>query len=404
MGRCEEYCSDKKRRQESMEAMTFKKKSGVLIISPFFHPNIGGVETHLSDLTEYLSSDGYKTYVLTYKPITTDAKALSVEVKGNIEIHRFWWFGFNLFHKLEPYPVLEFLYLTPWLFIRSFIWLLKNDQKIWVIHAQGFNAAFISKVLAKLFNKKFIASTHAIYGMNPQSLIARLMLWTLNSADKILTLSKQSKGELTRLGMSESKIDVYTYWVNQDIFKPTDKIEAKKKLGWDGKFIVLFIGRFIKIKGIDILFHVAKRIKQSKIYFSFIGDGPMNEEVQRTSNNLSNVIFVGKVDNRELPTYYNASDIFIIPSLYEEGFGRVILEALSCGVPVIASNRGGIPEAMDNSIGFIIEPKTEEIIKIIMHLYEHPEKLETLSKSCIAYARKRFSKDNAKIIENAYVA
>ena len=335
--------------------MTSKNRKGILILSPFFHPNIGGVETHLTDLTEYLSSNDYKTYVLTYKPITTRAKALSLEVKENLEIRRFWWFGFNLFNRLEPYPILEFLYLTPWLFVRSFFWLLKNQKKIDVIHAQGFNASFIAKILAKLFNKRFIASTHAIYEVDPHSLTAKLMHWTLNSADKILTLSNQSKEQLIRLGLLESKIIVYKYWVNQNTFKPMDKIKAKKQLGWEEKFIILFVGRFIKIKGIDVLLQVAKQIQSCGIYFAFVGDGPMSDEIQNAAKTIENVIFVGKVNNNELPLHYNASDIFVIPSQYEEGFGRVILEAVSCGLPVIGANIGGIPEAVDETVSILLK-------------------------------------------------
>lgn len=385
-----------------MGAMTFKDGDGILIISPFFYPNIGGVETHLTDLTEYLSSNGYKTYVLTYKPITTNAKALSIEIKENLEIHRFWWFGFNLFHKLEPYPILEFLYLTPWLFIRSFIWLLKNDDKIKVIHSQGFNASFIAKILSKLFNKRFVASTHAIYGMDPQSLTARLMYWTLNSADKILTLSKQSKKELMKLGLPESKIDVYKYWVNQNIFKPIDKIEAKKKLGWNGKFIVLFVGRFIKIKGTDVLLRVAKQSQNNGIYFAFVGDGPMSEDIQNACKSLSNVIFVGKIDNRELSTYYNASDIFVIPSQYEEGFGRVILEAVSCGLPVIGANKGGIPEAIDDTVSILVDPTDKKLKNAIEELYNDKTKYQFLAGYCQAYALKHFGSNNCKVITDAY--
>ncbi|MCD4703629.1 MAG: glycosyltransferase family 4 protein [Methanosarcinaceae archaeon] len=382
--------------------MTSNKEKGILILSPFFHPNIGGVESHLIDLTEYLSSNGYETYVLTYKPITTKDKALSVEVKQNLEIHRFWWFGFNLFHRLEPYPVLEFLYLTPWLFFRSFLWMLKNQKRIEVIHAQGFNASFIAKILAKIFGKTFVASTHAIYEVDPQSLTARLMHWTLKSADTILTLSKQSKEELTRLGLFGSKIIVYKYWVNQDIFKPIDKIKAKKQLGWEDKFVVLFVGRFIKIKGIDVLLEVARQSRNNEIYFAFVGDGPMSKEIQIISKTLENVIFVGKVDNCELPLYYNASDIFIIPSQYEEGFGRVILEAVSCGLPVIGANRGGIPEAVDKTVSILIESTDENLKNAIEELYTNKTKYQLLAGNSRVYALNHFSSTNCKGILDAY--
>lgn len=380
---------------------SLKDKESLLIICPFFTPNIGGVETHLDDLCEYLRTNGRKVYVLAYQPITTKARGAAFEKKDNLEIRRFSWFGLNLFHKLERYPLLDFLYLTPWLFLRSFIFMLQNHAKIGIIHAHGFNASCIAKILAKIFSKRFIVSIHAIYGINTESLTAVFIRLILNSAGKILTLSKKSREELIKLRISESKINVYTYWVNQQIFKPMDKIEAKKGLGWNGKFVVLFVGRFIKIKGTDILLDIARQIR-NEIYFAFIGDGPMSEDIKKSSKSMPNVIFVEKVDNQGLPRYYNASDIFIIPSLYEEGFGRVILEAVSCGLPVIGANKGGIPEALDSSVSVLVEPTLKNLKIAIEDLYTNKEKYNYLAGNCRPYALKHFSDYNAKTIVDSY--
>ena len=83
-------------------------KPGVLILTPFYEPNVGGVETHLKDLTDYLKkTDRYRVYVLTYQPLTTKAKGAYSEggKDDNVKIIRIPWIGFNLFHKLEPYPM-----------------------------------------------------------------------------------------------------------------------------------------------------------------------------------------------------------------------------------------------------------------------------------------------------------
>jgi glycosyltransferase involved in cell wall biosynthesis len=377
------------------------RKLNVLIICPFFRPNVGGVETHLDDLCEYLRTHNYKVYVLTYQPLTTKARGLKIEKKENLEIRRIWWPGFNLFHKLEPYPILEFLYLTPGLFLNTFFFLLNNRKKVDVIHAQGFNAAFISKILSRIFRKKFIVSTHAIYGLNPQSFMAKMVKWTLGSADKILALSKPSKEELIKIGVTSDKIDVYHYWVDQTVFKPINKNNAKKQLGWNGKFVVLFVGRLIEKKGVNILLEVARQTLRD-IYFAFIGDGPLAEEIKRASGEIPNVLFIGKINNRDLPLYYNAADIFCIPSQYEEGFGRVILEAISCGTPVVGSSKGGIPEAVDSTVGILVEPRIKNLKGVIEKLYKDKEKLEILSSNCRKYAEEKFGEKNAEVIVDAY--
>ena len=99
-----------------------RNKMGVLILTPFFSPNIGGVETHLDNLVSILDEKGYRVFVQTYSPITTENTPWkkSELIGNNIKINRYRWFGKNLFHKLENYPILDFLYLTPYLFLGLF--------------------------------------------------------------------------------------------------------------------------------------------------------------------------------------------------------------------------------------------------------------------------------------------
>jgi glycosyltransferase involved in cell wall biosynthesis len=376
---------------------------GVLMLSPFFSPNVGGVETHLDDLCAYLQKRGHSVFVITYQPLTTRAKSPRFESKQNLEIRRIKWVGYDLFQKLEPHPVLEFIYLTPTLLMHSFSFLIRRRDDVNVIHAHGLNAAFVAKVVGRLFGKRTIVSIHAIYNLSNRNTLGKLMNISLSSSDALLTLANKSKTELLKIGLDNSRIKVFTYWVNQQVFKPLDVTSCKKELGLDRKFVVLFVGRFLEIKGVRLLLDVATRLTTSRdITLMFVGEGPLSNEVRKASSNLGNVLYVGKVENKKLSKYYNAADVVVVPSIYEEGFGRVILEALSCGTPVIASNRGGVPEALDQSVGILIEPKVDEIQRTIENLYEHPEQLANLRRNCRAYAENRFSENNAKAIENAY--
>lgn len=383
----------------------YRKSLRILMITPFFSPNIGGVETHLDDLCNYLRKIRHRVFVITYQPLTTKVKAPKFERQQNLEIRRIGWFGYNLFHSLEPYPLLEFIYLTPMLLVYSLFFFFRYRNDVDVIHAHGLNAAFVAKVLAGLFRKRAVVSIHAIYDLPKRPMLARLMKVTLFSFDVILTLAVGSKMELMSMGLDGKGIRVFTYWVDQTVFGPINKAECKKELTLEGKFVVLFVGRLLEIKGVKVLIEVAKRLADVKnVLFMFVGDGPLANEVKAASNNFGDIIYVGKVENKELSVYYNAADVVIVPSLYEEGFGRVILESLSCGTPVIASNRGGIPEALDKSVGMLIEPEVDEVTQTIESLYKHPEELANLRRNCRAYAEKRFSEHNAKAIESAYRA
>jgi len=153
---------------------------GILIISPFFSPNVGGVETHLDDLVNYLKKREYKIFVSTYKPLTTKVKAKYLEKGNNIEIYRFPWFGYNLFNKLEKYPLLDFLYLFPGILISSFMIMVKKSKNIDVIHSHGIVASFVAKIINIFFNKKTVVSFHAIYTFQKNSLFVLMVKFYLS--------------------------------------------------------------------------------------------------------------------------------------------------------------------------------------------------------------------------------
>lgn len=381
--------------------MTDDQHSRVFILCPFFSPNIGGVETHLDDLCAYLAGRGYHVSVLTYQPLTTRARGAALERRPNLVIHRLRWPGYNLFHRLEPYPLVEFFYITPRLMLGALRFMVACGRQVGVIHAHGLNAAFIAKFLKRLFKRRLVTSIHAVYNLTSGSRLGRAVRWTLSSSDAVLTLSHQSRAELIALGLPEARVKVCTYWVDQEKFRPIQATEHRKQMGWEGRFVVLFVGRLIAIKGIELLLKVAER-SDERFLFVFAGDGPMSTKIQEAASRRPNVCFLGGVDNRDLPRYYNGADVLAVPSHYEEGFGRVIVEALSCGLPVIGSRRGGIPEAIDDTVGVLVEPTVDAFQTAIVSLYQEPARLEQLRRNCRAFAERRYSDRNGQIVLDAY--
>lgn len=378
-------------------------KPNILLLTPFFYPNIGGVETHLTDLCNYFTKRGYKLYVLTYFPLTTRVKDVPKNEKlVNIEIYRFRLFGHNFFHYLERYPALALLYLMPVLMVHSFLFMSKNKDKVDVIHAHGIVAAFTANVLDKMFKKRIIMSIHAIYNLRKRRILTAVFKWILNPYDKILVLAELSRAELLGTGLNKSLLGSYTYWVDQETFKPMDKVLCKRELGWDNKFVVLFVGRLIDIKGAQLLVDVAEKVDKG-IYFAIVGTGPMEDYIRERCKGIANTMFLGKIDNKKLNIYYNAADIFVVPSQYEEGFARVNLEALSCGTPVVAANKGCLREIIDKNVGILIDPSVENIACEIERLYKNPHILKVMADNCREYAVRKFSENNGEVIEKAYL-
>lgn len=380
-------------------AIKYKKapdiKKSVLIICPFFPPNIGGVETHLDDLCTYLIHRKFRVYVLTYQPLTTNIKAPRFEKYNGLEIHRIKWPGYNLFDILEPYPILEILYLTPRLFIETFFFVLNKKNIISVIHAHGLNAAFIASVIGKLFKIKTVVSIHAIYNLSKRWFIKTVTKKVLNCCDKILCLGEFSRREFVQNGVKKEKVFIYKQWVKQDrIFKPYDKKYCREKLNIFGDFITLFTGRFIERKGVRLLLEVTKEFSED-VKFIFIGDGPLRKDVVLMAKRQKNIVYFGRKKQDELPLFYCVCDVVIIPSEYEEGYARVVLESLSCGRPLIAANRGCLKEMLDQSVAILLEPTVENIKNAIVQLHSNHNLLKHLTTNCRPYALKHFSVKNA---------
>jgi glycosyltransferase involved in cell wall biosynthesis len=375
----------------------------ILVITPTFFPDIGGVETHLSDLTKGLGAIGnLRVTVVTLKPIVTKGikSYKKKEVSKNLVVYRFWWIGGNLFHFFESYPFLQFLYLCPYLFIRTFFILLFKKEKIDVIHGQGLTGAWVGLVIKKIFHKKLVVSTHAIYKINRNSLITRLIKYTLNQSDEILCLSEASRKQLVNFSVNKEKIHLYKQWIDLDSFKPLDKNNIREVLKIENKFSVLFIGRLIEMKGIKVLIEVAK--KNENINFIFVGHGPLENYLINVCKVYKNVIFLGSIENEDICQYYNLGDIFCLPSQEDEGFGRVIMEALACGIPVIGSNKGGIPEALDESVSIVVEPTFSNLDMAIKTLYFDKDRLLKMKNNARSYAFKNFSKNNIYLIISHY--
>lgn len=372
----------------------------ILMLTIGFRPNIGGIETHFEDFIKSAVERKIKITVLTYQPLTISKFAPLIELGKNFVIFRLPVIR-GLFYKWVGKPMLEFLYLVPGLFLATPVLLLfKPDLK--VIHAHGLIAGFVGVFWGKIFRKKIIISTHSVYNFPKSGVYKKFASWIFKNSDMNLGLSEKSVEEIKNLGVNDKKVNKFTYWVDLNKFSVLDKKRAKNQLGIKDKFVVLFVGRLVEEKGIKPLLQAAKKFMPG-ITLLIIGTGPMEDLVKKASTKeKKKIVYVGKIENQDLPLYYNGADVTIIPSTHEEGFGRVILESLACGTPVIGANRGAIPEAMDETVGRLIDITSANISQIINFFYNNRANLKKLSENSRKYAIKKYSEKNAEIIINQY--
>ena len=208
------------------------------------------------------------------------------------------------------------------------------------------------------------------------SYTSRQIFEALNCADKVLSVSEDLKNHIVNLGISEDKVIVVPNGVDIDKFKPTGKEYARNMLSLPlDKKIVLFVGALKKIKGVDYLIEAAKSFLDIDISLYIVGrDDGMKKSLEKRARELKigdYIKFIGPLSHADLPLWFSASDILVLPSL-SEGRPNVILEAFACEVPVIATNVGGIPELMINGeTGYLVTAKdpielSEKINKLLV--------------------------------------
>lgn len=122
-------------------------------------------------------------------------------------------------------------------------------------------------------------------------------------------------------------------------------IEERKNRSGKNKTII-FAGRLLELKGIRLLLKAFSLLDDPSLKLVICGEGELEEFVRKTAQRDNRIIYLGQVSQEILSSQYKNADIAVFPSLWDEPFGRVIIEANKYGLPVISSNRGGIPEVI----------------------------------------------------------
>ena len=215
----------------------------------------------------------------------------------------------------------------------------------------GISKYWFGKYFAGKFDKVFFNS------LNKANLV-------LASGDEsaIMEMVKRSDGVLQR-----SSIIKFPTRINTDIFKPLDKLEARKKLNLSmTSTIIVTTGRIAHFKGwefmVDCFALFEKEVSDSKLYF--IGEGEDFNELQNyiANNNLTkNVLLVGEKGPEIISLYLNASDLFIMGSL-KEGWSTSLSEAIACGVPACVTNFSSAKEIIDQGKnGYVVDERNKDI-------------------------------------------
>ncbi len=236
----------------------------------------------------------------------------------------------------------------------------------------------------------------------------------LNRCDKIVVLSEYSRNMLTDIhGIDKDKISLIPGGIDTEKFKPaSSKAQIRKKLSLPpDKFIIFSIRSLRRRTGLVELISASRRIleKDNKILLVISGGGPRRKEVEDLvgkSGLKSKIVLTGFVSADILPLYYQASDLFVMPTQKLEGFGLALLEAMSSGLPVMATPVGAISEILSGlDKRCLFEGITEEsLAKGLEEVIANNEMRRSMADKARDYAIARYSWDNIiNRLENVFL-
>jgi len=195
------------------------------------------------------------------------------------------------------------------------------------------------------------------------------------------------------------------YGINTELFKPLNpdiSLRQGLKIG-DNEIVIITACRLVGWKGIQYSIRgIGLLIKKGyNIKYLIIGDGEDRERLKTIAKDLGiseSVYFLGDIKNSELPRYYSIAHAAVFPSIANETFGISIAEAMSCGIPVVSTKIGGIPEVVADGTGFLVQPEDEDALaESIEKIITNSELKENLGCSGRKWVIENFNWD--KIVE-----
>ena len=331
-------------------------QTSLCIVTHTFLPHVGGIERVVYEQCKRLLQRQFEPMVLTNR-IGTEKRYNYDGIK--VQCYDSLSTGFRLG---IPYPIPN---VTSY---KTFLEAIKSSD---LIHAHGhpYLSSFIAAKLARKYSKPLVLTQHNTFikyknFWDTFERVNDLVIGrdVLKEADKIIVVSNATRNYVMSLGADPEKIEVLYNGVDLDRFKPLFGIrdEIRKRLGISENAVVaLTVRRLVYKNGIDTLIESGdKAIKKNpRLVFLVVGEGPDFKEVKARIEQLgigNNFRLTGFISDEDLPFYYNTADFFVLPSKSGEGLPLVALEAMACGLPVVATNVGGISEIVRKDWGKVV--------------------------------------------------
>lgn len=366
------------------------KPFAICMLSARFFPHMGGSEMQALYLSKKLIEKGHKVFVCTQR-YKKDLK--SFEVIENVPVYR-------LFDSGVP-VISSFVFM-----LSSFCFLLKHREVFDVIHVHlASSPALTALLFGRMFRKKVLikfagARATGDIETSKKKILGRLKLFILKKyAPGFICPSGEVRDEMLRQGFWQEKINLIPNGVDIERFSPAlpeEKLKLKKELLPDANsFYVIYTGRLEEGKGLECLLDAWDTVASANknAILVVVGEGRLKQKLVKVCKEKKiekEVLFIGRVNNVE--KYLKACDLFVLPS-FGEGLSNALLEAMSCGLLVLASDIGGNREAViSGHNGFLFTSgdanQLAEKINLIIKRYKE---FSEISKNARATVEKNYS-------------
>lgn len=367
---------------------------------PDFEDDPHGIFVHR--LMREIVKKGHEVHVLA--PYTGGETEYTLQ---GVQVQRFHYFYPQRFEKLSgragmidnvkegflvKIQVLTFLFFNV---VHSLLKLRKMD----VIHVQwpipnGLGGIFLKKI----YGIPYINTIHGeeVHLSKRYHLLFALR-WLVNNSSKTITNSTATRKFCLEAGLDGDKIEVIPFGVDTDFFRPLEVYKDKNI------FQILSVGYLIERKGFEYIIRAMPQVldEHANARLKIVGSGPLESELKELIYELElgdEVEIVNNISDDELLMVYNSADLFVLSSIVDsqgntEGLGVVLLEAMACGLPVMGSNVGGIPDIItNNEIGVLVEEKdVHGISEAIKKLIKDKELRTILSKNGFNLVKHNFN-------------
>ncbi|MCX7798430.1 MAG: N-acetyl-alpha-D-glucosaminyl L-malate synthase BshA [Melioribacter sp.] len=352
------------------------------------YPTYGGSGVVATELGLALASRGYQVHFISY--------AIP---------HRLTHFVENVyFHEVEmaSYPLFEHSLYA--LSLTSKMVEVIEYEKLDLIHVHYAIPHAVSAWLAKQIRKKagkdikFITTLHGtditLMGLEPSFM--PLVKFSIEESDGVTAVSRFLKEKTLTNFNTNKEIEVIYNFIDIEKYRPFQEKPFREKIAIHGEKVLIHTSNFRVVKRVPDTIRILQKVKKEiPAKLVLVGDGPDRSECERLARELDlqkDVIFLGKQD--ALPEILNAADIFLMPS-QSESFGLSALEAMACGIPVVSTSVGGLPELIiHNETGYIAEiGDIDRMAKYVIELLTNEKKYAIFSKNSRERAVKYFDKN-----------